>query len=190
MPASEALRIEQRPVRVAAGRVTLDGDLGLPQGAQAVVLFAHGSGSGRYSSRNRQVARLLNEAKLATLLIDLLTVDEEVIDAQTAHLRFDIALLARRLVGATDWLIDNDDTRTLNIGYFGASTGAGAALVAAAERRDVVGAVDPEGEDPIWPGRFCRTCKPPHSLSLGATTFQSFGSTKQHTSDFGAKSSW
>jgi predicted alpha/beta-hydrolase family hydrolase len=73
MPASEALRIEQRPVRVAAGRVTLDGDLGLPQGARAVVLFAHGSGSGRYSSRNRHVARVLNEAKLATLLIDLLT---------------------------------------------------------------------------------------------------------------------
>jgi putative phosphoribosyl transferase len=167
MPASEALRIEQRPVRVAAGRVTLDGDLGLPQGARAVVLFAHGSGSGRYSSRNRHVARLLNEAKLATLLIDLLTVDEEAIDAQTAHLRFDIALLARRLVGATDWLIDNDDTRTLNIGYFGASTGAGAALVAAAERGDVVGAVVSRGGRPDLAGPVLQGVQTPTLLIVG-----------------------
>ena len=99
-----------------------------------MVLFAHGSGSSRHSSRNRHVARLLNEARLATLLIDLLTPDEEAVDLRTAHLRFDIGLLARQLVGATDWLGQQPDTHHLRIGYFGASTGAAAALVAAAER--------------------------------------------------------
>ena len=114
--------------------MTLEGNLSLPEGARGVVLFAHGSGSSRHSPRNRYVARLLNEAKLATLLIDLLTADEEAIDLRTAHLRFDIGLLAERLVGATDWLTQHPDTRDLRIGYFGASTGAAAALVAAAER--------------------------------------------------------
>jgi hypothetical protein len=89
-----------------------------------VVLFAHGSGSSRHSSRNRYVARLLNEARLATLLIDLLTPDEETVDLRTGHLRFDIGLLARRLVGATDWLSQHPDTLELPVGYFGASTGA------------------------------------------------------------------
>src|SRR5919108_4095866 len=123
---------EERLVHVAAGPVTLEGNLSLPEGARGVVLFAHGSGSSRHSSRNRYVARLLNEAKLATLLIDLLTANEEAIDLHTAHLRFDIGLLAERLVGATDWLTQHPDTRDLRVGYFGASTGAGAALVAGA----------------------------------------------------------
>jgi len=125
-------------VQVPAGAVTLEGNLTLPQDCQAVVLFAHGSGSSRHSPRNRYVARLLNEAKLATLLIDLLTLHEEAIDAQTAQLRFDIDLLAKRLVDATDWLTQFPDTKQLRIGYFGASTGAAAALVAAAERPDQV----------------------------------------------------
>jgi pimeloyl-ACP methyl ester carboxylesterase len=115
---------EERPVRVLAGPVTLEGDLSLPRGARGVVLFAHGSGSSRRSPRNRLVAGLLNEAKLATLLLDLLTPQEEAIDLQTAHLRFDIPLLATRLIGATDWLARHPDTRALRFGYFGASTGA------------------------------------------------------------------
>jgi len=103
MSNSVAQAVEERLVSVTAGPVRLDGNLTLPEGSRAVV-FAHGSGSSRHSSRNRHVARLLNEAKLATLLIDLLTLDEEAIDARTAHLRFDIDLLAERLVDATDWL--------------------------------------------------------------------------------------
>ena len=125
--------MEQRSVSVDAGPVTLQGDLTLPESARAVVLFAHGSGSGRFSPRNRYVAELLNQAGLATLLVDLLTAEEEAIDMRTAHLRFDIGLLADRLIGATRWLKREPATRDLHIGYFGASTGAGAALVAAAE---------------------------------------------------------
>src|SRR5207237_9296516 len=108
-------------------------------------LFAHGSGSSRLSPRNRHVARVLNEATLATLLVDLLTPEEEAIDARTAHLRFDISLLAQRLVAATDWLADHPDTRGLRVGYFGASTGAAAALVAAAVRAAAVGAIVSRG---------------------------------------------
>src|SRR5436190_10503276 len=118
---------DERLVRVAAGPVTLEGNLSLPPDAHGIILFAHGSGSSRHSPRNRYVARLLNEGKLATLLVDLLTPDEEAIDLRTAHLRFDIGLLAERLVGVTDWLTRQPDTRHLPVGYFGASTGAGAA---------------------------------------------------------------
>src|SRR3954463_860255 len=107
---------EERLVLVAAGPVTLEGNLSLPPEAHGIVLFAHGSGSSRHSPRNRYVARLLNEAKLATLLIDLLTADEEAIDRRTAHLRFDIGLLAERLLGATDWLTRHPDTRDLRVG--------------------------------------------------------------------------
>src|SRR5205085_2013484 len=110
---------EARLVRVTAGPVTLEGNLSLPRGARGIVLFAHGSGSSRLSPRNRYVAQLLNRASLATLLVDLLTAEEEVIDLRTAQLRFDIGLLAERLVGATDWLLQNPDTRQLQIGYFG-----------------------------------------------------------------------
>src|ERR1700674_3303278 len=96
---------EELPVHLAIGPVTLDGNLSVPEGAHGVVLFAHGSGSGRHSPRNRFVAQILQEAGLATLLIDLLTTDEEAADASTGHLRFDIGLLAERLAGATDWLV-------------------------------------------------------------------------------------
>src|SRR6202166_2282108 len=143
--------VAEQLVRVPAGEVMLDGNLTLPEGSHAIVLFAHGSGSSRHSPRNRYVARLLNEAKLATLLIDLLTLDEEVIDART-QLRFDIDLLAERLVGATDWLTQFPDTQHLRIGYFGASTGAAAALVAAAVRSGVVGAVVSRGGRPDLAG--------------------------------------
>ena|SRR5436190_5676587 len=132
-------------VRVPAGPLLLEGSLSLPEGAQGIVLFAHGSGSSRFSPRNRHVARMLNQAPLATLLIDLLTSDEEAIDLRTAHLRFDIGLLAERLVTATDWLKQYPETRCLQLGYFGASTGAGAALVAAASRPQIVRAVVSRG---------------------------------------------
>jgi dienelactone hydrolase len=147
--------------------VTLDGDLVLPEAARGVVLFAHGSGSSRHSPRNRRVARVLNEAKLATLLIDLLTPEEEAIDLRTAHLRFDIGLLADRLVGVTDWLTQNADTRHLRVGYFGASTGAGAALVAAAERPDVVGAVVSRGGRPDLAGPALEQVRAPTLLIVG-----------------------
>src|SRR5437660_707500 len=114
----------RRQVGIPAGGVVLDGDLGIPARASGVVLFAHGSGSSRLSPRNRFVAGVLEDAGPATLLIDLLTRDEEMLDQVTAHLRFDIELLAERLVAATDWLTQQHETARLPIGYFGASTGA------------------------------------------------------------------
>ena len=159
--------MQEREVRVSAGPVTLEGSLGIPNGAGGVVLFAHGSGSGRHSPRNRYVARVLREANLATLLIDLLTEDEEEVDLRTTRLRFDIELLARRLVGATDWLVQNPDTEQLRIGYFGASTGAGAALVAAAERPDEVGAIVSRGGRPDLAGDALPLVKAPTLLIVG-----------------------
>ena len=164
---SVAQAVEQRLVQVPAGTVTLDGNLNLPEYAQAIVLFAHGSGSSRHSPRNRYVARVLNEAKLATLLIDLLTLHEEVIDTRTAHLRFDIDLLAERLVDATDWLTQFPDTKHLPIGYFGASTGAAAALAAAAVRPDVVGAVVSRGGRPDLAGSALLRVRAPTLLIVG-----------------------
>ena len=114
----------ERPVRVAAGDVTLDGDLVVPEGAVGVILFAHGSGSSRMSPRNRFVAGALHEGRLGTLLLDLLTPEEEEFDARTARLRFDVGLLAGRLAKATDWLASEPQTSRLPVGYFGASTGA------------------------------------------------------------------
>jgi dienelactone hydrolase len=147
--------------------VALHGDLNLPKDTRAVVLFAHGSGSGRQSPRNRRVARLLNEAGLGTLLIDLLTREEEGIDLRTAHLRFDINLLAERLVRATDWLTQCPSTQHLPIGYFGASTGAAAALVAAAERPDGVGAVVSRGGRPDLAGPALAHVEAPTLLIVG-----------------------
>ena len=164
--------VEERLVRVKAGSATIEGNLNLPEGARAVVLFAHGSGSSRFSSRNRYVARVLNKAKLATLLIDLLTSEEEAIDQRTAHLRFDIRLLAGQLVSATDWLTQNVDTRHLSIGYFGASTGAAAALVAAAERPEVVHAVVSRGGRPDLAGAALLRVRAPTLLIVGGDDVQ------------------
>jgi len=164
---SVAQTIEERLVRVPAGPVTLEGNLTLPEQSRGIVLFAHGSGSSRHSPRNRYVARLLNEAKLATLLIDLLTLYEEVIDARTAQLRFDIDLLAERLVDATDWLTQFPDTKDLRIGYFGASTGAAAALAAAALRPDPVGAIVSRGGRPDLAGAALIRVRAPTLLIVG-----------------------
>src|SRR4051794_34005868 len=172
MSNSAAQTVEETLVHVSAGSVTLDGNLSLPEKSRAIVLFAHGSGSSRHSSRNRHVARLLNEAKLATLLIDLLTPDEEVLDARTAHLRFDIGLLAERLVGATDWLTQYSDARELRIGYFGASTGAAAALVAVAVRPDDVGAVVSRGGRPDLAGAALAYVRAPTLLIIGGNDVQ------------------
>jgi len=168
----ETHAVEEQLVRVPAGPATLEGNLALPGEARAVVLFAHGSGSSRHSPRNRYVARLLNEAKLVTLLIDLLTVKEELIDMRTAQLRFDIELLAERLVDATNWLAQFPDTRHLRIGYFGASTGAAAALVAAAVRPDAVGAIVSRGGRPDLAGAALPHVRAPTLLIVGGNDGQ------------------
>jgi putative phosphoribosyl transferase len=134
------------------GQVVLEANLSIPKNTQGVVIFAHGSGSSRHSPRNRYVAQVLQNEGIATLLIDLLTEDEEEIDLQTRHLRFDIGLLAKRLIGATDWLKQNSGSRDFNIGYFGASTGAAAALVAAAERPNTINAIVSRGGRPDLAG--------------------------------------
>ena len=132
-------------VRFAADAVTLEGNLAIPRGARGIVLFAHGSGSSRHSTRNRYVAGVLNQAGIATFLFDLLTAEEEREDLVTAKLRFDIPLLAERVAAATDWVANDPRTRGLRIGYFGASTGAAAALVAAAGRDDIAAIVSRGG---------------------------------------------
>lgn len=139
---------EENEVIIPAGRARLGGNLDIPERAQGIVVFAHGSGSSRHSPRNRFVAGVLREGGLATLLLDLLSQDEEAIDLQTTRLRFDIALLAERVLQAMDWLQKTPATSELNIGLFGSSTGAGAALVAAAERPELVKAVVSRGGRP------------------------------------------
>ncbi len=157
----------ERSVRVGTESVTLEGDLNIPAGARGVVLFAHGSGSSRHSPRNRFVAEALQQAGLATLLVDLLTAEEEAVDTYTMHLRFDIELLAARLVGATDWLGRERSTAGLPVGCFGASTGGGAALVAAARRPDRVAAVVSRGGRPDLAGAALAEVRAPTLLIVG-----------------------
>jgi len=159
--------VEGGLVRVPAGTVMLEGNLAVPTNALGVVMFAHGSGSSRHSPRNRAVARALNEGGLATLLVDLLTPAEESADEQTGHLRFDIGLLADRLVDAADWLTGNEETRSLPIGLFGASTGGGAALVAAAQRPNTVRAVVSRGGRPDLAGASLSRVRAPTLLIVG-----------------------
>ena len=148
MPTHDQRRGARREVAVHAGDVVLDGFLDVPAGAIGLVLFAHGSGSSRHSTRNQYVASVLNQAKLGTLLFDLLTREEGELDAMTRHLRFDIDLLARRVIGAIDWCAAFAETRDLPLGLFGASTGAAAALVAAANRPSRIAAVVSRGGRP------------------------------------------
>jgi putative phosphoribosyl transferase len=136
------------PVAVPIDGQSLPGDLGMPPDPRGIVLFAHGSGSSRHSPRNQHVARTLERRHLATLLIDLLTPEEEAIDDRTAEYRFDIPMLADRLVTIVDWLRRRTDTASLPIGLFGASTGGGAALIAAAERPREIAAVVSRGGRP------------------------------------------
>jgi dienelactone hydrolase len=144
----------------------IEGDLILPENAKAAVIFAHGSGSSRHSPRNKYVAETLNHAGLATLLIDLLTVEEEVVDIGTAEYRFNVGLLANRLVVATDWAVNDHRLKNLPIGYFGASTGAAAALVAAAES-ERIGAVVSRGGRPDLASEYLDKVKAPTLLMVG-----------------------
>jgi dienelactone hydrolase len=158
-------------VQVKAGPATLEGNLTVPDSAQGVVLFAHGSGSSRHSPRNRYVAQVLQEAGLGTLLLDLLTRDEEAVDLRTRHLRFDIELLAGRLAGATEWLLQNPDTRDLPVGFFGASTGAAAALVAAARLPAKVAAIVSRGGRPDLAGPALAHVQAPTLLIVGGEDY-------------------
>jgi dienelactone hydrolase len=157
----------ERDVRIAAGPVFLAGDLVRPEAADGLVLFAHGSGSSRKSPRNRSVARVLQDAGFATLLMDLLTLDEERADRAGARRRFDIDLLAGRLASATDWVGTHPDTAGLPVGYFGASTGAAAALVAAAQRPERIQAVVSRGGRPDLAGAALRRVTAPTLLIVG-----------------------
>ena len=164
---SAGVAIEHVPVTVALDSIRLEGDLSVPSAARGVVLFAHGSGSSRHSPRNRYVADVLNEGGLATLLIDLLTADEQEVDLQTAHLRFDIPFLARRLETITEWLSRYPEVRDLRLGHFGASTGAAAALVAAAELPALVSAVVSRGGRPDLAGAALARVQAPTLLIVG-----------------------
>ena len=166
-------------ISVTAGSVTLKGNLGVPEGAKGVVLFAHGSGSSRHSPRNRYVAQVLRQRQLATLLIDLLTQSEEAIDRRTRHLRFDIGLLAPRLIDATEWLNQHPATRNLKVGYFGASTGSAAALVAAAERPDAVSAIVSRGGRPDLAGSALSRVRAPTLLIVGGNDIPVIGMNRE-----------
>ena len=159
--------IEHVPVLVPAADVVLQGDLSMPSAARGIVLFAHGSGSSRHSPRNRYVAEVLNEHSLGTLLVDLLTSEEEREDQFTGHLRFNIELLTRRLVAITDWLDTSTQVRGHGIGLFGASTGAAAALMTAAMRPDAVKAIVSRGGRPDLAGSTASLIRAPTLLIVG-----------------------
>jgi dienelactone hydrolase len=155
-------------LRIPVAGVVLDADLGLPETPLGAVLFAHGSGSGRHSPRNRYVADELNRAGLVTLLADLLTAEEEQVDVRTAELRFDIGLLAERLTALADWTARNETTAGLGVGLFGASTGAAAALITAASRPAIVRAVVSRGGRPDLADAHLHDVHQPTLLIVGA----------------------
>lgn len=157
----------QRTVRMPVDGVTLDGDLTVPTSARGVVVFAHGSGSSRLSPRNRQVAAGLQQGGFATLLMDLLTVEEEKVDLRTRELRFDIPRLAARLTAAVDWLAHDEDTGALPVATFGASTGAAAALITAADRAERVRTVISRGGRPDLAGDALPRVAAPTLLIIG-----------------------
>jgi dienelactone hydrolase len=159
--------LSERTVEIPADGVRLAGDLTIPADASGIVVFAHGSGSGRFSPRNRAVAGMLVDAGLATLLMDLLTSEEEAQDLRTGHLRFDIGLLGRRVIATIDWLAADEAAGQLRVGCFGASTGAAAALIAAAERPERVGAVVSRGGRPDLAGEALRRVRAPTLLIVG-----------------------
>ena len=167
VPQTEPHRTDRRTVQIWCGGRELTGDLTVPVGASGLVIFAHGSGSSRFSVRNRAVAAEFHRRGLGTLLFDLLTRDEELWDQATRHLRFDIPLLADRLVVTTDWVAREFAASPLDVGYFGASTGAAAALVAAAERPKVVRAVVSRGGRPDLAGDALPRVEAPTLLIVG-----------------------
>jgi putative phosphoribosyl transferase len=157
----------QIELKIPVGDVTVQGNLTLPHDAKTIVVFAHGSGSSRFSPRNQYVAKTFNASKIGTLLFDLLTQEEEDIDMATAEYRFNISLLAKRLIGATEWLKSNPETKKYTLGYFGASTGAAAALIAAAKLPDAVAAVVSRGGRPDLAGDYLPYVKAPTLLLVG-----------------------
>jgi dienelactone hydrolase len=159
---------ENRYVQILSTGVRLEGMVSIPEEAKGMVLFVHGSGSSRHSPRNQYVAQTLQEGGLATLLFDLLTPEEEQIDQQTRHLRFDIGLLARRTAGALEWLDLQPYARDHKRGLFGSSTGAAAALIAAAEIPEKVDAVVSRGGRPDLAGRSLSSVQAPTLLIVGA----------------------
>jgi putative phosphoribosyl transferase len=169
----------EHEVELRLGDVALGGSLTVPPDARGVVVFAHGSGSGRFSPRNRAVAQVLVEAGLATLLMDLLTAAEEAVDTRTAHLRFDIPLLAERVIGAVDWSASEGAAAGLPVGCFGASTGAAAALIAAAERPERVGAVVSRGGRPDLAGDALSRVRAPTLLIVGERDTEVIGLNQQ-----------
>src|SRR5262247_4431356 len=161
---SDLLEIQ---ARIPAGGAVLHGDLMIPGRASGIVVFAHGSGSSRHSPRNRSVARVIREAGVGTLLFDLLTREEESVDVFTRHLRFDIELLTARLIEATNWVAGQELTQNLRIGYFGSSTGAAAALMAAASLGERIGAVVSRGGRPDLAGDAAALVKASTLLIVG-----------------------
>jgi pimeloyl-ACP methyl ester carboxylesterase len=172
MPEADQVAVTERDVVIKARGVELDGILALPPSARGLVVFAHGSGSSRHSSRNRYVARRLHARGLGTLLFDLLTASEETSDRVTGHLRFDIGLLAERLAGAVGWCASHDETKALPLGLFGASTGAAAALVVASRHPEVVKAVVSRGGRPDLAGAALREVRAPTLLIVGGDDLQ------------------
>jgi putative phosphoribosyl transferase len=163
----KAMSEEKNEVTIPTGKDAINGNLEVPRGATGIVLFAHGSGSSRFSPRNTYVARLMNKKGFATLLMDLLTAEEDAVDELTAEFRFNINLLATRLVDATTWLQKNPSTKNLSIGYFGASTGAAAALIAAAKIPDSIKAVVSRGGRPDLAADYLPQVKAPTLLIVG-----------------------
>src|SRR5438034_4652845 len=157
----------KQTVEIPTAKVSLQGELIVPAKAPGIVVFAHGSGSSRFSPRNQAVASIIRQAGIGTLLFDLLTADEEAVDIHTRHLRFDIGLLATRLASAANWLSTHELTRELKIGFFGASTGGGAALVAAAELSRLIAAVVSRGGRPDLAGEALPRVTAPTLLIVG-----------------------
>jgi putative phosphoribosyl transferase len=158
---------KERAIEIKADHITLKGDLIVPPDARGIVVFAHGSGSSRFSRRNRYVAGVLQDDGFATLLFDLLTPEEEMLDEETGEYRFNIRLLADRMKCSTRWLLKDDDAKDLNIAYFGASTGAAAALIAAAEQKDRIEAIVSRGGRPDLAYKFLPLVKAPTLLIVG-----------------------
>lgn len=161
----------EHPVIIPSGTVQLDGILHIPKDATGLVIFVHGSGSSRFSVRNQYVAALLNEANLGTLLFDLFTPEEDVIDSRTRELRFNIDFLATRLIDVTHWCLKHTSTQNLAIGYFGASTGGGAAIVAAANQQDKIKAIVSRGGRPDLAGDALLRVQTPTLLIVGGDDF-------------------
>ncbi len=166
-------------IKIPSDGTTINGNMAIPKGAKGIVIFAHGSGSSRFSPRNTQVARELNNAKIATLLIDLLTDAEEEVDMQTGEYRFNIDLLAQRLISATDWARKKNETKELEIGYFGASTGAAAALIAAAKLPEDIAAVVSRGGRPDMAEKYLEKVRAPTLLIVGGNDPVVIGLNKQ-----------